>query len=36
MNELLDVKSYEQIKQILENTRNQVYQTANTAMVLAY
>ncbi|MBQ4443645.1 MAG: DUF1016 family protein [Alphaproteobacteria bacterium] len=36
MNELLDVKSYEQIKQILENTRNQVYQAANTAMVSAY
>lgn len=36
MNELMDPRFYEDIKSILENTRNQVYSVANSAMVQAY
>lgn len=36
MNEVFDLTSYNQIKEILETARNQVYQTANSAMVFAY
>jgi len=36
MNELVSNEFYKQIKEILENARKQVYQTANTAMVFAY
>ena len=36
MNELLDPRFYNQIKEILENARNQVYSAANSAMVQAY
>lgn len=36
MNELVDVKFYNQIKNILESARGQVYKTTNAAMVMAY
>lgn len=36
MNELMDARFYEEIKGILEGARNQVYATANSAMVQAY
>lgn len=36
MNEIFDITSYNQIKEILESARNQVYQTANSVMVFAY
>lgn len=36
MNELIDTCFYKQIKSILESARNQVYSTANSAMIQAY
>lgn len=36
MNELMDTGFYNHIKEILESARNQVYSTANSAMVRAY
>lgn len=36
MNELMDAGFYNHIKEILESARNQVYSTANSAMVRAY
>jgi len=36
MNELMDTKFYNHIKEILESARNQVYSVANSAMVRAY
>ena len=36
MNELIDIKFYSQIKNILESARGQVYKAANSAMILAY
>ena len=36
MNELIDIKFYNQIKNILESARGQVYKAANSVMVLAY
>lgn len=36
MNELMDIRFYEQIKSILEGARNQAYSATNSAMVQAY
>lgn len=36
MNELMDARFYQEIKAILGTARNQVYSTANSAMVQAY
>ena len=36
MSELMDLNFYNQIKEILENARSQVYSAANSAMVQAY
>lgn len=36
MNDLIEVKVYNQIKEILESARGQVYKATNSAMVLAY
>lgn len=36
MNDIMDMSFYEDVRQILENARKQVYSTANAAMVKAY
>ena len=36
MNDLIDIKFYSQIKNILESARSQVYKATNSAMVMAY